>query len=158
MENKHVAFVKKDSIEKLSKGKILKTFDLIVTKDSDVIYYLNDDLNLIPIRPEVMIYESEADAIESINQDSMKPSIQIGQNIIVKNQISKKYSMYIINKDNEDNFIVEPVYDPNLLKLSNLINDIHFQTDKDVDNTITTKIQPYDADAIQNISADNDSL
>ena len=139
MDNKHVAFVNKDSIQNLCDNNVLKSFDLIIAKDRDIIYYLDDNKNPIPIRPEVMIFESEKDAITAINLDTNRSSIKVGQNVIIKNSTNNKYSMYIINtKDNK--FIVEPVYDPNLLKLSNLSNDMNFQTDKDVDNTITTKI------------------
>lgn len=158
MENKHIAFITSSKIPELSDGDILKSFDLIITKDKDIPYYLDDNKNLIPIRPEVMIFESEVDAIKAINLDTNRSSIQIGQNIIIKNAITNKYSMYIINTDETGKYIVEPVYDPNLLKLSNLDNDINFQTDKDVDNTISTKIQPYDSDTIKTISANNDSL
>ena len=157
MDNKHVAFVNKDSIQNLCDNNVLKSFDLIITKDRDIIYYLDDNKNPIPIRPEVMIFESEKDAITAINLDTNRSSIQVGQNVIIKNSTNNKYSMYIINtKDNK--FIVEPVYDPNLLKLSNLSNDINFQTDKDVDNTITTKILPCSTGDIKPISTNNDSI
>ena len=157
MDNKHVAFVNKDSIQNLCDNNVLKSFDLIIAKDRDIIYYLDDNKKPIPIRPEVMIFESEKDAITAINLDTNRSSIQVGQNVIIKNSTNNKYSMYIINtKDNK--FIVEPVYDPNLLKLSNLSNDINFQTDKDVDNTITTKILPCSTQDIKAISANNDSI
>ena len=157
MDNKHVAFVNKDSIQNLCDNNVLKSFDLIITKDRDIIYYLDDTKKPIPIRSEVMIFESEKDAITAINLDTNRSSIQVGQNVIIKNSTNNKYSMYIINtKDNK--FIVEPVYDPNLLKLSNLSNDINFQTDKDVDNTIITKILPCSTEDIKAISTNNDSI
>ena len=158
MDNKHVAFVSKDSIQNLCDNNVLKSFDLIIAKDRDIIYYLDDTKKPIPIRPEVMIFESEKDAITAINLDTNRSSIQVGQNVIIKNSTNSKYSMYIINTGKDNKFIVEPVYDPNLLKLSNLSNDIHFQTDKDVDNTITTKIVPYSTEDIKAISANNDSI
>ena len=48
MENKHIAFVTSSKIPELSDGDILKSFDLIITKDKDIPYYLDDNKNLIP--------------------------------------------------------------------------------------------------------------
>lgn len=79
--------------------------DLVLTKDTSELIYIKSDKTKQFVRPRVLVFESESDAITQLNQNS---DTYAGQPIAIKGMSDDKYYPYTVQQD-EDSFTVEPV-------------------------------------------------
>ena len=79
--------------------------DLVLTKDTSELYYNKDDKTKQAIRPRVLCFDSESDAVTAINQNS---DTYAGQPISIKSASDGKYYPYTVQQGSTA-FTVEKV-------------------------------------------------
>lgn len=79
--------------------------DLVLTKDTSELIYIKSDKTKQFIRPRVLCFDSESDALTALNQNS---DTYAGQPIAIKNSSDGKYYPYTVQQG-ASSYTVEPV-------------------------------------------------
>ncbi len=100
--------VKRDDIEKLINKGILDSNDIVYTSDSHENILIGDDLSINPVRSKIYRFLDANDAEKKLNEQTDTYSGQL-----VAILTDNKYEAYIVNKNNNDKFVVSKVSDDN---------------------------------------------
>lgn len=100
-----LGYGKSGDVDKAIEDGVLDGRDLVITKDTEELMFIDDEKQIHTIRSKPLIFESENEALQYINNSSNSEKIYLGQQIVIKT--NNEYVTYTIQKGNNDDYVVK---------------------------------------------------
>lgn len=91
-----LGYGKSSDVDKAIEDGVLDGRDLVITKDTEELLFIDDDKKKHTIRTKPMIFESEEEALSFINNSENSEKIYLGQQVVIK--VNDEYVTYTIQQ------------------------------------------------------------